>query len=188
MDAFQRFRSNNDENPAADRFWAGMHCLADGLLWTAAGARFNGGHSGGHDSGAAAGRSRPGVRLYGTRSDLQWRTKLQRYHSLPADIYVNNVKIGTVNPKEAMVFDVAPGRYSFSWMIYNQKVGWGEEMRPEAFDLSGGTNFGILAEYAGSTTYFVTGAVLRSLPGVQGRLAPDIKVVRAVHCPPTICI
>jgi hypothetical protein len=115
-------------------------------------------------------------------------TKLQRYHSLPADIYVNNVKIGTVNPKEAMVFDVAPGRYSFSWMIYNQKVGWGEEMRPEAFELSGGTNFGILAEYAGSTTYFVTGAVLKSLPGVQGRLAPDIKVVRAVHCPPTICI
>ena len=44
-------------------------------------------------------------------------TKLQRYHSLAADIYVNNVKIGTVNPKEAMVFDVAPGRYSFSWMI-----------------------------------------------------------------------
>jgi hypothetical protein len=48
-------------------------------------------------------------------------------HHLAADIYVNDVKIGTVNPGEAMVFDVAPGRYSFSWLPYNQKAGWGEE-------------------------------------------------------------
>ncbi len=114
-------------------------------------------------------------------------TKLQRYHGLPADIYVNNVKIGTVNSKEAMVFDVAPGQYSFSWMIYNQKVGWGEEMRPSVVDVAGGTLVGLSADYAGSTTYFMTSAVLDNSSG-QGRLAPDMKVVRAAHCPPTICI
>ncbi|MDP1841037.1 MAG: hypothetical protein Q8N31_02635 [Reyranella sp.] len=110
-------------------------------------------------------------------------------HILPADIYVNNVKIGTVNPKEAMVFDVAPGRYSFSWMIYNQRVGWGEEMRPGIFELPGGVIVGISAEYVGGT-YFISEGVMTSLFDKSGqkRLSPDVKIVRAVHCPPTICI
>ena len=110
-------------------------------------------------------------------------------HILPADIYVNNIKIGTVNPKEAMVFDIAPGRYSFSWMIYNQKVGWGEEMKPAVFDFPGGVIVGISAEKIRGT-YFMSEGVMTSLFDKSGqrRLSPDIKIVRAVHCPPTICI
>jgi hypothetical protein len=108
---------------------------------------------------------------------------------LPADIYINNIKIGTVNPKEALVFDVAPGRYSFSWMIYNQKVGWGEEMKPSVFDFPGGVIVGISAERIRGT-YYISEGVMTSLldKGGQKRLSSDIKVVRAVHCPPTICI
>lgn len=116
-------------------------------------------------------------------------SKATTSHILPADIYVNNVKIGTVNPKEAMVFDVTPGRYSFSWMIYNQRVGWGEEMRPGVFELPGGAIVGISAEYVGGT-YFISEGVMTSLFDKSGqkRLSSDIKIVRAVHCPPTICI
>ena len=57
-------------------------------------------------------------------------TTPQVSHILPADIYVDDVKIGTVNPKEAMVFDVAAGKHSFAWMIYNVKPGPGLRMQP----------------------------------------------------------
>lgn len=109
-------------------------------------------------------------------------------HSLPADIYVDNIKIGTVKPKEAMVFDVAPGRYTFTWMIYNQKAGLGEEMKPSVFELRGGTVAGLSADVA-AFTFSVNQGVMTFLFDKDGqRLAPDVKVVRPVHCPPTICI
>jgi hypothetical protein len=109
-------------------------------------------------------------------------------HSLPADIYVNNIKIGTVKPKEVMVFDVAPRRYTFTWMIYNQKAGLGEEMKPGVFDLQGGTITFLSAELAAFVFSVNQGAMTVLLDKDQKRLAPDVKVVRAVHCPPTICI
>ena len=110
-------------------------------------------------------------------------------HHLAADIYVNEIKIGTVNPGEAMVFDVAPGRYSFSWLPYNRKLGWGEEKKTGVVDLPGGVIIGISAEYA-RTTYFMSEGVMPALldKGDQKRLSPDVKVVRAAYCPPTICI
>jgi hypothetical protein len=110
-------------------------------------------------------------------------------HNIAADIYVNDVKIGTVNPKEAMVFDVAPGRYSFSWLPYNRKAGWGEETKQGVVELPGGVIIGISAERV-RNTYFVSEGVMGSLfdKSDQKRLSPDIKVVRAVHCPPTICL
>jgi hypothetical protein len=110
-------------------------------------------------------------------------------HHLAADIYVNDIKIGTVNPGEAMVFDVAPGRYTFSWLPYNQKVGWGQETKTSAVDLPGGAIIGISAEYV-RNTFFVSEGVMASLFDKNNpkRLSPDVKIVRAVHCPPTICI
>lgn len=111
-----------------------------------------------------------------------------RSHILPADIYIDGVKIGTVNPKEAMVFDIRPGRYTFTWMIYNQRVGWGEEMRPSVFNLPGGRTTTISADYY-ITTYFLTeGAAASLFDKDQRRLAPDVTVVRPVHCPPTLCL
>lgn len=109
-------------------------------------------------------------------------------HGLPADIYLDNAKIGTVYPDEAMVFDVAPGRYSFTWMIRNQKVGMFEEMKPGFFDLPGGGIVGVSAELRGGTFYVAEG-VLTSLMDKDGkRLSPKVKVVRASLCPPTVCI
>jgi hypothetical protein len=109
-------------------------------------------------------------------------------HTLPADIYVNGVKIGTVKPKEAMVFDVAPGSYRFTWMIYNQKAGLGEEMKPSTFDLRGGTITKLSANLASFTFSVDEGVMVILMDKDLQRLAPDVKVVRPALCPPTICL
>src|SRR3979490_1390558 len=83
-------------------------------------------------------------------------------HILAADIYVDDVKIGTVNLGEAMVFDVAPGRYTFSWTPYNRKAGWGETMMTAAFNFRGGTIVRISADKF-RTTYSMQQSVMTPL-------------------------
>ena len=109
-------------------------------------------------------------------------------HIIPADIYVDNVKIGSVNTDEVMVFDVAPGSYSFTWMVYNQKIGWGETMRPSVFDLRGGTINSLSADKVQNTFYVSQGMVLSLFDPGSGRLATKVKVVRPALCPPTLCL
>lgn len=109
-------------------------------------------------------------------------------HYLPADIYVNSVKVGTVNPDEALVFDVAPGQYTFTWLAYNGKLGWGESQRPGTVDLPGGAIVTISADKV-ANTYLVNEGVMGTLVDKDGnRLAPNVKIVRAAACPPTLCL
>jgi hypothetical protein len=69
------------------------------------------------------------------------------------------------------------------------KGGLGRGDERGIFEFPGGVIVGISAEYA-RTTYFMSEGVMPALldKGGQKRLSPDVKVVRAVHCPPTICI
>ncbi len=41
-------------------------------------------------------------------------------HNMAGNIYVNDTKVGVLNGKEAMVFDVAPGTYSFGWIPFKE--------------------------------------------------------------------
>ena len=60
-----------------------------------------------------------------------------RLHLISGDIYVDGVKIGSVNPKEVMVLDVIPGKHVIYWTYLNQ-TGGPRNDRLE-LDLQGGT-------------------------------------------------
>ena len=45
------------------------------------------------------------------RDNLLWTMK----HSLPSDIYINGMKIGSKYEDDVMVIDLKPGQYDFSW-------------------------------------------------------------------------
>jgi hypothetical protein len=108
---------------------------------------------------------------------------------LPADIYVNDVKVGAVNPGEVMVFDVAPGKYTFSWTMHKlRRDSWGDTSRPSQLDLPGGQISYISADQFRTTYYMNAQAMPFLLDKDAKRLAPDAKVVRAASCPPSICI
>ena len=86
-----------------------------------------------------------------------------------------------------MVFDVAPGRYTFTWNIANVKPGKGETMRPADVELPGGKIATLSAENVYVTYYFDEGLV-SGLIDKDGRLARNVKVVRPALCPPTLCL
>jgi hypothetical protein len=109
-------------------------------------------------------------------------------HFLPADIYVNDTKIGSVNKDEVMAFDVTPGTYTFTWNIANVKPGKGETMQPGVFQLRGGRITSLSADNI-TTGYFFTEGLVPGLIDKDGRrLAPNVKVVRPALCPPTLCL
>jgi hypothetical protein len=110
-------------------------------------------------------------------------------HFDPADIYVNNTRIGSVNRGEVMVFDVVPGSYTFAWFIANVKPGPGKAtMRPGVFELSGGKITSLSADHVYTTYYLAEGLVPALIDKDGRRLAPDVKVVRPALCPPTLCL
>jgi hypothetical protein len=110
-------------------------------------------------------------------------------HFDPADIYVNDAKIGSVNRGEVMAFDVRPGTHTFAWFIANVKPGPGKAtMRPGLFELSGGKITSLSADHV-YTIYYLTEGLVPALIDKDGRrLAPDVKVVRPALCPSTLCL
>jgi hypothetical protein len=124
------------------------------------------------------GRSYVGNQFFTTR----------RAHGMPADIFVDDTKIGTVSPREALVFDVRPGKYSFSWMIYNQKRGFLETMKPAEVNATGGETLLLSAELEGFSFEFSTGVLTSLVDADRKRLLSDVKVTRPASCPSSICI
>ncbi len=121
-------------------------------------------------------------------------------HYRAADIYVNDTKIGTLNGLEAMVFDVAPGQYSFRWVEYKQGAEALKTATPSLHNLNGGGLL-ILNTYYDSGLMVSNRYEMRPGPGNYGamtserggggrplRIAPDYMVVRPVSCPPSICL
>lgn len=131
------------------------------------------------------------ARIYvftGTRDVINQYFRTRMAHSLPADIYVNDTKIGNVSSGEALVFDVRPGDYSFTWMIYNQKKGFLEEMEPAQVTAEAGKIVLLSAELNGYTFAFDRG-VLTSLVNPGGKSLKDgVRVTRPATCPPSICL
>lgn len=109
-------------------------------------------------------------------------------HSVSADIFIDAVKIGTVNPGEVLVFDVKPARYTMWWQAHNrEKLLIGDWRRQDRM-LNGGQVLFLTADLdEGSTD-------LNTLIGTQfveqGRLNPklNLKVTRPASCPSTICV
>jgi hypothetical protein len=109
-------------------------------------------------------------------------------HSISADIFIDAVKIGTVNPGEVMVFDAKPARYTMWWQAHNRDKLLLTEWRRQDRMLNGGQVLFLTADWNEDSTD------LNTLVGTQfveqGRLNPklNLKVTRPASCPSTICI
>jgi hypothetical protein len=111
-------------------------------------------------------------------------------HGITGDIYIDEVKIGTLNPKEAMVVDVIPGKHSLSW-FYMGKDEWAllKRTRTER-EFAGGTAHVLFANVGDWDLVVAPGIVVTATdPGPANNAIPQqFKVVRPSSCPPTICI
>lgn len=123
-------------------------------------------------------------------------------HDMPGDIYVNDTKVGTLNHSEAMVFDLAPGAYSFSWIAFKESADtMKQRSEPSRHNLNGG---GLLV----LMTWYDSGLIVekrfqlqrasldardhqRSSADAAGKhieISPNIMIVRPSSCPPTMCL
>lgn len=111
-------------------------------------------------------------------------------HGITGDIYIDEVKIGTLNPKEAMAVDVIPGKHSLSW-FYMGKDEWAllKRTRTER-EFAGGTAHVLFANVGDWDLVVAPGIVVTATnPGPANNAIPQqFKVVRPSSCPPTICI
>ena len=111
-------------------------------------------------------------------------------HSITGDIYIDETKIGTINPKEAMVVDVIPGKHSLHWHYMNQTGG--PLLRSKRFetDFAGGTANVLFANVGWFDLEIAPGIVVTaSNPGPANNVIPSLfKVVRPSSCPSTICM
>lgn len=104
---------------------------------------------------------------------------------------VNEVRIGSMNPGEAMVFDVTPGQYSLAWEPLDGKALL-QTVAPATQTLTGGELLPLQTDVDGYTLkigqgYAPTQIVTDSQSGRQ-RINPDIEIVQPSTCPPAICL
>ncbi len=104
-------------------------------------------------------------------------------------IFVNDTKIGSLDPKQAMVFDVAPGQYSFHWTEIAGKA-WLHKIEPLTVTLSAGAVTPLQADSEGMTLKINQGFGPYQLANQAGRrqIQPNIEIVRPQSCPPTLCL
>ena len=111
-------------------------------------------------------------------------------HGITGDIYIDDVKIGTLNPKEAMVVDIIPGKHSVSW-FYMGKDEWALLKRTRTHrDFAGGSAHVLFANMGDWDLEVAPGIVVTATePGPANNVIPPLfKVVRPTSCPPTICM
>jgi hypothetical protein len=113
-----------------------------------------------------------------------------RLHDISGDIYVDGVKIGSLNPKEIMVADVVPGKHVLYWHYLNQSGGPLLRSDRLELDLQGGTSQ-MLGTDIGTFNLTITQGSLytRDNPSPATNTVPAMfKIVRPGSCPPTICL
>jgi hypothetical protein len=113
-----------------------------------------------------------------------------RRHGTSGDIYIDGVKIGSVNPDDALVVDVIPGKHSLHWHYLNQTGG--PLLTSERFeqDFQGATAYVLFANMGVTTLEIAPGTVAtKDNPGPANNTIPPVfKIARPVSCPPTICL
>lgn len=121
-------------------------------------------------------------------------------HDQPGDIYVNDTKIGTLNPREAMVFELAPGAYTFRWTEFKSGPDGLKRAKPSVHNLNGGAVLPL-------STWYDSGLFVDQRYEVQKisrdprnlnnppkdpansrvALKDEFMIVRPSSCPPTLC-
>jgi hypothetical protein len=109
-----------------------------------------------------------------------------RSHYISADIFIDDVKIGSVNPSEVLVTDIVPGNHVFRWQEYNRTPSPLGTITPLQQNVEAGT---ILFLSTNLTKGFAVerGVVDYKLTKDKKAIATDVRIVRPSSCPPTIC-
>ena len=111
-----------------------------------------------------------------------------RLHLTSGDIYVDGVKIGSINPKEVMVVDVIPGRHVLYWTYLNQSA----TVRNDRLELDlRGSTTQMLGTDINAFDLIINKGLLVTAddPGPKNNTVPPVfKIVRPSSCPPTICL
>ena len=104
-------------------------------------------------------------------------------------IFVNDAKIGSLESRQAMVFDVAPGQYAFHWTAISGK-GLANTIVPLTVTLIGGVVTPLQADSEGLTFKIKQGFSPSQLTNQGGRqqIHPNTEIVRPQFCPHTLCL
>jgi hypothetical protein len=105
-------------------------------------------------------------------------------------IFINDTKIGSLDPKQAMVFDVAPGQYSFHWTEIAGKALL-HKIEPLTVTLQAGAVTPLQADSAGAMTLTINqgfGPYQLTNQGGRQQIQPNIEIVRPQFCPHTLCL
>ncbi|WP_444773183.1 hypothetical protein [Reyranella sp.] len=104
---------------------------------------------------------------------------------------VNEVRIGSMNPGQAMIFDVAPGQYSFAWEPIDGKALL-QKIAPATQTLAAGELLPLQTDVDGYALKINQGyerkqIVTNAQTGRQ-QINPDIEIAQPTTCPPAICL
>ncbi len=106
-------------------------------------------------------------------------------------LFVNDIQIGVINPNEAMVFDVAPGNYSFSWRFL-VPLGLFNKVEVAAVTFQDGSVVPLQADMNGHSLVIKEGfappQLVRDGNAGKRRIQPDIEITRPATCPPSLCL
>lgn len=105
-------------------------------------------------------------------------------------IFVNDTKIGGLDPKQAMVFDVAPGQYSFHWTEIAGKALL-HKIEPLTVTLPAGAVTPLQADSAGAMTLTIKqgfGPYQLTNQGGRRQIQPNTEIVLPQFCPHTLCL
>lgn len=133
------------------------------------------------------------ARLYIFTGKQQAHALLTTYtlHNVTGDIYVDETRIGTVNPQEAMVVDILPGRHSLHWLPMNNTEGVLLKSKRFETDFAGGTAHVLFANIEPPFGPEIAPGIVvtPTNPGPANNVIPPLfKIVRPASCPPTICL
>lgn len=104
---------------------------------------------------------------------------------------VNEVRIGSMNPGEAMIFDVAPGQYTFAWEPIDGKALL-QKVAPATQTLTAGELLPLQTDVDGYTLKINQGyapkQIVTNTQSSRQQINPDIEIVQPSTCPPAICL
>ena len=105
-------------------------------------------------------------------------------------IFVNDTKIGGLDPKQAMVFDVTPGQYTFHWTEIAGKALM-HKIEPLTVTLQAGAITPLQADSAGAMTLTIKqgfGPSQLTNQGGRRQIQPNTEIVLPQFCPHTLCL
>ena len=113
-----------------------------------------------------------------------------RLHGISGDVFIDGTKIGSLNPNEAMVLDVVPGKHALYWQYLNPTGNPPLPSEPFETDFKGGSAYILFVNLGLASLEIATGTVRsRDNPQPAHNNIPNLfRIVRPSACPPAFCL